>query len=369
MQNRNVAILIPTLNPDKELPQYIKNILDSGFQHVIVVNDGSGRECDDIFESIMAMNAQEMDGKIVIFPHAVNLGKGRALKNGINYYLSHLDDKYAECCGIITVDSDGQHLVEDVIKVSDILETESKRIVVLGSRDFTLKNVPLKSRFGNRLTCGIFGLLFGKKLGDTQTGLRAFSNDVLGDVIQLQGERFEYETNVLIECVKRKISIQEVVINTVYSDNNSGTHFRPLVDSFKIYRLIFKKFLGYILASLSSFLVDCTLFGILCRILQFSASANIWIATIGARCVSAVFNYLVNKCIVFEYKQKGISAPIQYALLCVFIMFLSGTGVNLLYEIWGGNEVVIKCMVDAILFCVSYFVQDRLIFVEGRGKQ
>lgn len=369
MQSRNVVILIPTLNPDEDLLEYIVGILEAGFQHIIIVNDGSDRAHSPVFEKISQISTERTSSDISIFQHAVNLGKGRALKNGINFYLSHLNDQYSGCQGIITVDSDGQHLVEDVIKLSDILETADKRIVVLGCRDFTLEHVPAKSRFGNQLTCGIFGLLFGRKLSDTQTGLRAFSNDVLEDVIQLQGERFEYETNVLIECVKRRISIQEVMINTVYSDNNSGTHFRPIVDSFEIYRLIFRRFFSYILASLSSFVVDCTLFGILCRILRFSASTNIWIATVGARCVSAVFNYLVNKYIVFENKEKGTSAPVQYALLCVFIMLASGAGVNLLYEMWGGNEVVIKCVVDTVLFCVSYFVQDRFIFAQRKGKE
>jgi len=367
-----VCILIPTFNPDEKLPRYIESLINSGFKQIIIVNDGSDSRSLHIFNKIKLIeenNAADTD--IFIYEHAVNLGKGRALKNGINYYLIHLRDRYSGCMGIITVDSDGQHLVEDVNKLSTIIENEDSGLI-LGCRDFTLNSVPPKSRFGNQMTKVVMKLLFGRKISDTQTGLRGFSNKVLGGgMIELYGERFEYETNVLIDCIKKNIPIKEITINTVYENNNSGTHFRPIVDSLKIYRLIFRQFFNYMAVSLSSFLVDCTLFWILCRLLPQPdgniSSSGIWIATAGARCVSSIYNYFMNKFVVFGHREKEIRTLIQYFILCITIMLASAFSVSMLYSLLKINEVLIKCAADTVLFCISYFVQDRIIFASQKG--
>ena len=364
-KDKEICILIPTLNPSEQLLNYLDELITAGFIKIIIVNDGSDSYSKQIFNAIEDLNNSNDVIDIVILCHAVNLGKGRALKNGFNYYLVHLSDQYAMCKGIITVDSDGQHLVDDVSKIDYLLENGASD-VILGCRDFSLGCVPMKSKFGNQVTKVIIRWLFGKKLSDTQTGLRGFSNKILEKIVVLNGERFEYEMNVLIECIKKKIPIEEVTIHTVYEDDNSGSHFRPLFDSYKIYSLILKQFFSYILVSLSSFVLDCTLFWILCKLFSGSVitSGSIWMATAGARCMSSLFNYFMNKFIVFEYKEKEMRTLIQYFLLCVAVMIVSASGVSALYMQFHTNEVLIKCVVDTLLFFVSYFVQNRLIFVK-----
>lgn len=360
------VILIPTLNPDEKLIDYVVDLKINGFKNVLIINDGSEDYANAIFETIS--NLQDDNFEVTVFKHAANLGKGRALKNGINYYLNNLKGKYKGSQGLITVDSDGQHRVEDVIRIDKQISNSNQSSMILGCRDFDNPNVPFKSKFGNKLTKFIFKLFFGRNVSDTQTGLRGMSNEILKYFIGLDGERFEYETNVLIECVNRNISIDEIMIETVYENDNQGTHFNPVTDSIKIYRLLLARFLRYIVASCSSSLIDLLLFASLCRWIPSSNSARIYIATIVARVISSIYNYEINKSVVFKSKQKGIRTAIQYFSLCIVVMLISGFCVDQLYDIVGNYEFVIKCFVDTILFFCNYLIQQNLIFKNKRKE-
>lgn len=349
------AILIPALNPNEKLIEYVAQLYECGFVNVIIVDDGSSDDYQDIFTSI-----KEQYENIDILRHAINYGKGRALKNGLNHFLA--SHKYDMCQGVITVDSDGQHLVDDVMKLDEMI-TGTFEGMILGCRDFSGKNVPLKSSFGNKSTRIVFCLLFGKDIIDTQTGLRAFSRNVIRDFLDLEGERFEYETNVLIHSVRKKIDIVQVPITTVYEDNNSGTHFDPIWDSFKIYKLIFAQFFKYIISSLLSFVIDISMFELLFRILPVESTKAIWIATIMARIVSSFFNYSFNRKIVFRSDEGKLpSSIVKYYSLCVITVILSSLGVSILNGMLGIHEAVAKCVVDSILFMFNYKIQQIFVF-------
>lgn len=364
---KSTVILIPAYNPDKRLETYVRDLITSGFNKILIIDDGSAKDTQEIFADILLMNKEGVD--ITILVHAINLGKGRALKDGTNYFLAHLNNEYKGCCGLITVDSDGQHCVEDVIQIHNALRDAYGKKLVLGCRNFNLDYVPFKSKFGNKLTRVIFRFCFGTDIKDTQTGLRGFSNAVLPDLLELYGERFEYETNVLIECVKKNIIIEQITIQTIYENENEGTHFDPIRDSFKIYRLILKRFIVYIAASLSSFVIDCILFQILCLFLVLEDTPRIYVATIGARIVSSFYNYIINKNIVFKSKDKGRRTLVLYCMLCIMIMLVSGTSVSLLYTVVQKGELVIKCIVDTILFLSNYYVQQKFIFSEKQARK
>ncbi len=361
------VVLIPTLNPDRRLVDYIVDLRKNGLSKILVVNDGSDAYAEEIFEKLRGLNEEQFD--ITILEHAKNLGKGRALKDGINYYLIHLKDKYLGSHGLITVDSDGQHLVKDVLNIDKQLQTIREGGIILGCRNFNKENVPFKSRFGNKITKFVFKMFFGKSITDTQTGLRAFSNNVLIQLIDLYGERFEYETNVLIECSNLDIPIDEISIETIYENQNKSTHFNPIVDSIKIYSLLLSQFLKYILASATSSIIDLLLFVLLCNIIPQNNGLRIYLATIGARLVSSIYNYEVNKNIVFNYKKESYRTTIEYYVLCLIIMITSGFSVNALYSFFGQHEFLIKCIVDTILFCCNYFIQQKIIFKTKGGKR
>lgn len=359
MVKRNTVILIPALNPPSTLPSYVQSLKENGFDEIIVVDDGSNEKYKEIFHDLQTKGC-------VLLHHAANLGKGRALKTGYAYFLNHLGDRQ-KIKGLITVDSDGQHAVEDVIRLDDCFLAEARKPeLILGVRNFQFEQIPFKSRFGNELTTCLFYLLYGKKLKDTQTGLRGIPTELVRDYLELEGERFEYETNQLIQTVRKKIPLKEIDIRTIYIDNNSETHFDPIGDSWAIYRLLFGSFFKYSLSALSAAVIDLGMFQFLLMILGGRTGNNIYIATIGARILSSLYNYLVNKNLVFGNHMSHKITVTRYYILCVLQMFCSAFGVSLVAAILPIKEVFIKLMVDTFLFCISYRIQKKYVFVSEK---
>ena len=352
----NCLIVIPALNPAKELIEYVDTLLASGYGHILVVDDGSREDCRFIFDEISKKTG------CTILRHEVNLGKGRALKDAMLYYLeNHLEESLS---GIITVDSDGQHIVPDVNKVEDEM-TSYPNSLILGARDFNSDHVPSKSKFGNKCTIVALKLFIGGNIHDTQTGLRGIPNSLIKRFSTLHGDRFEYETVMLIDAIHSHEDIREVPIETVYINGNSETHFHPVIDSIKIYRVILGTFFRYTLSSLSSFLVD---YGIFCGLMYVlaksgltgSESRSIWISTIVARICSSMFNYLINKKVVFK-SDRGSSTLVMYYTLCVVQMAASAALVSLL-NMTGFAPQIGKIIVDTLLFIISFRIQKLIIF-------
>ena len=351
----NIIIMIPSLNPDHKLVNYVKQLTQQDFREILVVNDGSSALYDPIFDEIRQMD------KCTVITHEVNQGKGRALKTGMKYVLEH----HPDCVGIVTGDADGQHRLEDTLNVANALLEDDNRLV-LGSRDFNSPNIPARSSFGNKLTSMVFAVMFGQKLMDTQTGLRGISLKIVPSMLEIDGERFEYEMNMLIECRRRKIPIDEIPIETVYIDENSSSHFNPIVDSVKIYWLIFRSFFSFIFTSVSCTLLDLLLFTLLAKLVIPAGFAyRIQLATVIARVVSATANFVVNKNVVFQKKGHLLSSAVKYFTLAVVQMTISATAVNWLYHTLGWHEVIIKAIVDTILFIINYSIQKNLIFKKG----
>ena len=355
MSARHHAILIPALDPGDEFVPYVERLIERGFESIIIIDDGSGASRKQPFEQLAAYE------ECAVLTHAVNLGKGRALKNGFNHFLNeHGTDSHLR--GVITVDCDGQHAVEDVIRLDEW--AHDKDALALGSRSF-FKNpdVPFKSRFGNSLTSAIFRILYGKRLADTQTGLRAIPTAHLARCMSLAGERFEYETHMLIDAIYGNRPIAEMDIETIYHDNNEGTHFSPVRDSLAIYTLIFRSFFRYILSALSSASIDLGVFQILIMSLHgLPQSTSIWTATIIARVVSSLYNYFVNKNFVFQDGSSPKRTILKYYLLATIQMACSAGSVAFFSRLLTFPETPVKIVVDSSLFVLSYQIQRRLIF-------
>lgn len=350
---RHSVILIPSLNPDSRLTPYVRELQKEGFGHIIVVNDGSRKEYEPVFEELERMGC-------TVLRHAANYGKGRALKNGFNEVLNRFSEN-EEICSVITADSDGQHLVKDVVRMDEMLyEKRPEEGLFLGTRDFGRKDVPPKSKFGNQLTCFFFRLLYGRKVSDTQTGLRGIPIKCLHNFLALRGERFEYETSMLIAAVRKQIPFREVPIETVYLENNGGTHFRPLQDSFIIYSILFGEFLKYIISSLSACGIDLALFSLLTA--WIPGTAGIWCGTALARAVSSFYNYSMNRKVVFESRVGAKHSLWRYYLLCVVQGVCSAGLVSAFVMAAGLPKTACKVVVDTVLFFISYQIQRRFVF-------
>ena len=362
---RDTAILIPSLEPDERLPAYIRKLEESGFGTIIVVDDGSSESFQPVFSEV------ENIERTVVLHHDVNHGKGVALKTGYRYILEHLPDVK----GIITADADGQHTVPDCIRLAEKLK-EGERAVYLGSRNFDLPDIPPKSRSGNKITSTVFKLFYGVWLPDTQTGLRAFHREDLPFMINVSGERYEYEMKVLIACATKKIPIIPVTIETIYENGkNEGTHFHPVRDSYRIYKVILGGFIRFMSSSLICFIADQVLFNLfkswlfpilglkLHLGLPFGMTLdNTSLANYTARFFSAILNFRLNRDLVFKVKGKK-GTVLRYAMTAVAIIILSTLGIKALGLI-GMAPWLAKLIVDTLLYFASYRIQRQWVFRE-----
>ncbi|HIX95513.1 MAG TPA: bifunctional glycosyltransferase family 2/GtrA family protein [Candidatus Gemmiger excrementipullorum] len=352
---KQIVIAIPALDPDQKLLDLLGRLRQSGYTHIILVNDGSAPEYDAIFCA-----AQQQYGCCVLH-HCVNQGKGRALKTAFNEFLQNFADK----AGVVTVDADGQHQIDDINACAASLWANRDKLT-MGCRDFGSANVPLRSKFGNILTRHVFSALCGVKVSDTQTGLRAIPTALVRKFLATVGERFEYEMNMLIDCKQYGVQIVEVPIATVYLEENASSHFNPLLDSIRIYSVFFK----FIASSLSSFVVDILFFTAFTALLKpVLPGLYILAATVLARLISSAVNYLLNKKTVFQDRGKNRYALPKYYTLAAVQMLCSAFFVTKLYSLVPLlNESVIKMLVDTVLFLLSFKVQQNWVF-KGRKEE
>ena len=346
-----MSIIIPSLEPDQKVIKLVKEINQyqlhsENKQSVIVINDGSDSTYDPIFDELKNLGC-------IVLKHAINLGKGRALKTAFNYYLNN----FPNGLGVVTADADGQHSVEDIFKCWQALENKPEQLI-LGVRDFSDSAIPLRSRFGNKTTHYVFKALCGINVSDTQTGLRAIPYKYMQKILSMPGERFEYEMNMLIESKTLGTSIHEVPIETIYIEDNRSSHFNPIKDSLRIYALFFK----FILSSLASFVVDLGLFTIFFSIFKHTISESILLATILARICSSILNFESNRKIVFKSSTRNHKVQIKYFSLVIVQMFASAYLVKSLFSVSSINPSFLKAIVDFLLFILSFQIQQHFIF-------
>ena len=355
-----ISVVLPSLDPDEKLHAVIEGLLEYGFRDIILVNDGSKPENLHYFEA----EAEAHPDIITLLHHEVNRGKGAALKNAFRYFLENRPEGF----GVVTVDGDNQHHPEDTRRCCErMLETGH---MVLGCRDFTLDHVPARSRFGNQTTSAIFKIFVGMTISDTQTGLRAIPRQDLETLATIKGDRFEYETNMLLAMKQHGIDFDEVKIRTVYIEENKSSHFHPIRDSWRIYKLILAHFFKYTLSSLASAVVDTGAYSLLSWLLGgvFTGLALTAVSGIVARVISSLLNFFLNKKLVFESTVSTSKAMLRYYMLAVpqmAVQVLLTQGVYWLLSIPDRAtflRTLLYAVVMAVLYVVSYMIQQRWVF-------
>lgn len=355
----NLAIVIPSLEPDDILTNYVKTLIKQGFIHIYIVNDGSSSKFDNIFQSLSNFD------ECTVLTHLQNKGKGYALKTAYK----HIAENFEACKGIVTADSDGQHAVKDVCKIADKL-LENTDGLLLGVRNFSKKGIPLKSWIGNRISSLIFFLFQGVWLQDTQTGLRGFLANHLTDMIDIAGDRFEYEMAVLTTFANNKMGIHSFLIDTIYIDDNESTHFRPFADSLRIGKVLFNRLCRFMTSSGISLVVDMSLCWFLLYILKNYISTDILrigIAVTSARIVSMLVNYTINKKFVFKTNRQN--SFIKYLILAITNMLAVTILINFGQSVLHIDERLAKLICDIIFFIINYQIQRIWVFKSQKGGQ
>lgn len=333
---RKIA-LIPAYMPDDRLLETINELDDVGFE-TVVVDDGSGEEYAELFSRVRSRAA--------LISYGENKGKGAAIKAGLEYITENFFAPFV----IVTVDADGQHKASDAARVAFAAES-SPHSLILGSRRLGSKT-PIRSRMGNAITRIVFGIASGRKIYDTQTGLRAFDSSLVRRLLQISGERYEYEMNMLMELSRDKTEIIELPIETVYIDGNSSSHFDAVKDSYRIYKEILK----FSASSLISFLIDYSLFCL------FSAvTGTVIVSNILARVLSGTLNFTLNRRFVFKSGESVAKTAAGYAALAICILICNTLIVKGLCML-GISKYIAKLITEALLFATSWLVQHKLIF-------
>lgn len=356
MNMENVGILIPSYNPDEHFLGVMSEIMSDTklSKTVIVVDDGSDIEHQYIFETLI----NRYEGRMTLITHAENSGKGAALKTGLRY----IQTEFPNIEGVATLDSDGQHAIPDVRRS---IEAFTGANLVLGVRQFD-PDVPLRSRFGNILTSWLFAKFTGNGISDTQTGLRVIPKKYFSPLIAFPENHFEFEFKMLLDSHQYGVEITEVPIETIYLNDNVGSHFRVVQDSLSIYGQ-FLKFAG---SGIASFLVDLGVFAVIMMVLGTQTREHILWAVIIARVISSLVNYSLNRQFVFN--KGGKHTLVKYFALVAVQMFFAAELTYFIAENFVDAENTLtamfaKIVADILLFVVSYQIQKRWIF-KGSGK-
>ena len=334
-----MIVVIPAYQPDEKLYKLVVRLKAAADYPIVVVNDGSSPDRAELFDSLTPYAK--------VLTHPENRGKGAAIKTALVY----IRDNYAADEGVVTVDADGQHLPEDILRVCQAWE-RSPESLVLGSRRFT-GDVPFKSRAGNFITRLVFAVSTGVKVFDTQTGLRAFGVFRIPMMLSMKGDRYEYEINVLLYATRHRIPIEEVTIETVYIEDNKSSHFHPVRDAWRIYKMI----LLFVASSLIAMLIDYVL------VLAISAATkdlpgSLLISVVAARIISSLANYFINCKLVFENRSK--SSILRYYVLAIGILCVNYLLLELLTALM--PIAIGKLLVEAALYPLSFYLQRKFVF-------
>ena len=339
------ALIIPAYKPAVELLGLLEQFRGNDDFLPIVVDDGSGPDFLPIFDALPP--------GVTLLRHPENRGKGAALKTAFRHVL----EACPQCGLAVTADADGQHRYEDILRVCKTA-AERPGTLVLGSRKFE-GDVPLRSRLGNGITRKVFSVASGVSVYDTQTGLRAFDREVMKTFVDIPGERYEYEINMLLTAAQSGIPIVEEWIETVYIEDNASSHFNPFKDSLKIYMCIFK----FAASSLLAFAIDYVL-ALLLKALTaaWPAALSLNFSVIVARLVSATVNFSVNRRVVFKGNESLGKAVLKYAALAGVVLVLNLALMHLLTIRLGWSFALSKILVEVLLFCMNFVIQGKFVY-------
>ena len=344
MRSSRSVIVIPAYQPTHALVDLVAE-LGTDDRAIVIVDDGSSAACQPVFARAAACP------NVVVISHAVNLGKGQALKTAFNYFLLHAS---VDAVGVVTADADGQHLAVDVRRVAEQLE-QSPSTLVLGSRTFEGR-VPLRNRLGNRLTRAVFRVLIGRSIFDTQTGLRGVPRAFLGELMQIEAGRYEFELEMLVRAVEHGLPVEELPVATVYG-GVAQSHFNPLRDSLRIY-FVFLRFAGL---SILTAAIDYSTFSIV-----YAQSRNLLLATSSARVIAGLFNFTANRRFTFKSSSSVQREATKYGVLVVVLMLVSWALVTTMVTVLGLGVYVSKLLAEGTLFGASFALQNLYVFSDTR---
>jgi glycosyltransferase involved in cell wall biosynthesis len=229
IRSQTVA-LIPAYQDEKHIGDIVRRTRER-LDQVVVVDDGSTDQT--------GQRAREAGAEVIT--HDQNRGKGEAIKTGLTHLLavaSPASDGLArQISWVSLLDSDGQHLPEEIDRFLAAAAVATQPTFLIGTRMNDLREMPLVRRVVNRYMSNQISRLCAQEIPDTQCGFRMVNRQLVPALLG-GGNRFEYETEVLIIASRNGYRIESVPISTVYSDEVSKIH--PLRDAIRFFNLMWR---------------------------------------------------------------------------------------------------------------------------------
>ena len=342
------TLLVPAYCPGPALLRTLADVRAARPEWgLVVVDDGSGAAYDDV-----RAQGSELGADVVSLPF--NRGKVAALKAGFARVAATRAGAPVVCA-----DADGQHALDDIVAVGQRLlaEPDASRLV-LGTRTFDGR-VPVRSRVGNTVTRWLFTAATRTRVTDTQTGLRGIPAGLLAWACAVPGERYDHELQVLLRAGRAGIALDPVPVATIYLDDNSSSHFRPVADSL----LVYLPLLAFLASALAAFVVDTAALLVL-----EALTGHLLLAVVGARLVSAGVNFVVNRRLVFDGRRlvRTRVAAGRYAVLATALLAANYALLSALS--WLGLPLLpAKVLTELALVPTSFAAQRGFVFAAHRG--
>ena len=218
--NSQTAAVIPAYQDEKHIGDIVRRTRER-LDHVLVIDDGSSDQT--------AQRAREAGAEVIV--HSENRGKGEAIKTGLGHWLDQ------EVTWVILLDSDGQHLPEEIDHFLSAARSATRPTFFIGNRMNNLAGMPFIRRVVNRYMSRRISWVCGQTVPDTQCGYRMLNRHLIPELLG-GGHRFDYETEVLIIASRKGYRIESVPITTVYTDQVSKIH--PMRDAIRFFKLMWR---------------------------------------------------------------------------------------------------------------------------------
>ena len=218
--NSQTAAVIPAYQDEKHIGDIVRRTRDQ-LDHVLVIDDGSSDQT--------AQRAREAGAEVIV--HSENRGKGEAIKTGLGHWVDQ------EVTWVILLDSDGQHLPEEIDHFLSAARSATRPTFFIGNRMNNLAGMPFIRRVVNRYMSRRISWVCGQTVPDTQCGYRMLNRHLIPELLG-GGHRFDYETEVLIIASRKGYRIESVPITTVYTDQVSKIH--PMRDAIRFFKLMWR---------------------------------------------------------------------------------------------------------------------------------
>jgi glycosyltransferase involved in cell wall biosynthesis len=229
----HTAAVIPAYQDEKHIGDIVRRTRER-LDHVLVVDDGSSDQT--------AQRALEAGAEVIA--HDENRGKGEAIKTGLAHWLAAANtsprtagDLDREVTWVSLLDSDGQHLPEEIDRFLAAIARTTQPTFLIGNRMNNVTGMPIIRRVVNRYMSRQISRVCKQEIPDTQCGFRMLDRQLIPQLLG-GGDRFDYDTEVLIIASRKGYRIESVPITTVYTDQVSK--IRPMRDAIRFLKLMWR---------------------------------------------------------------------------------------------------------------------------------